>query len=162
LLIDAWAQVAPRHPDWVLRIYGDGGLRSDLQAQVDRLDITETCRLEPTSSDIAEKYADSSIFVLSSRYEGFGMVLTEAMACGLPVVSFDCPCGPKDIIRDREDGLLVANGNIQELAASIEYMITHDGERKQMAKQALVNVQRFQMEEVSQAWMRLFKTLTHK
>ena len=86
------------------------------QQRIDELGMTDSCILEHTVSNIVDKYCESSIFVLSSRFEGFGMVITEAMSCGVPPISFDCPCGPKDIIDDGKDGLLVENGNIEELA----------------------------------------------
>lgn len=79
MLIDSWALVAQKYPDWTLYIYGDGFLRAELQEQIERLGLTEKCRLEHTVNNIADKYGESSIFVLSSRYEGFGMVITEAM-----------------------------------------------------------------------------------
>ena len=121
-LIPAWQLVARKHPDWILRIYGDG-MREQLQQQIDSLGITASCILEPTVSNIVDKYCESSIFALSSRFEGFGMVIIEAMACGVPPVSFTCPCGPRDIISDGKDGLLVEDGNIEQLAEKISYLI---------------------------------------
>lgn len=153
-LVPAWEIVNRRHPEWVLKIYG-GGNREELQAQVDRLGISESCILEPSTSDIIGKYCESSIFVLSSRYEGFGMVITEAMSCGVPPVSFDCPCGPKDIISDGEDGLIVKNGNIDDLADKICYLIENDYIRKEMGKKAIVNVQRFDMDNIALQWKKL-------
>ncbi|MDD3201579.1 MAG: glycosyltransferase, partial [Bacteroidales bacterium] len=111
----------------------------------------------PSTNDIVSKYCESSIFVLSSRYEGFGMVITEAMSCGVPPVSFSCPCGPKDIISDGEDGLLVPNGDIETLAAKICYLIEHDNLRREMGRKAIVNVQRFNMENIALQWKRLFE-----
>lgn len=95
LLIESWSIVTRQHPDWKLHIYGDGVLRTSLQQQIDQAGIGQTCFLEPTTEHIADKYCESSIFVLSSRFEGFGMVITEAMACGVPPVAFACPCGPR-------------------------------------------------------------------
>ena len=77
------------------------------------------CHLNGPTADIQKEYVNSSVFAFSSRFEGFGMVLVEAMACGLPVVSFACPCGPKDIVRDGEDGFLVENGNVDDLAQQL-------------------------------------------
>lgn len=159
LLIAAWEKIAPKHKDWVLKIYGDGPLREALQAKVDAVGLSTSCILELPVKDIAAKYAESSIFVLSSRFEGFGLVMVEAMACGLPVVSFDCSCGPKDIISNHEDGILVEAGNVEELARQIAYLIEHDEIREQMGQRALENVQRYKIENIAVLWQDLFKEL---
>lgn len=158
MLINCWKIVSEKHPDWKLSIYGDG-IRMELQQQINTLNLQDTCILEHSVNNITDKYTESSIFVLSSRYEGFGMVIIEAMACGVPAVSFTCPCGPKDIIRDQEDGLLVENGNIEQLAEKICYLIEHDEIRKQMGRQAKSNVQRFMIENIGPQWENLFQEL---
>lgn len=157
-LIDAWSIVNMQHPDWVLRIYGDG-MRQQLQQQIDRLGIASSCILEHSTPDIDEKYCESSIFALSSRYEGFGMVIIEAMACGIPPVSFTCPCGPRDIIDDGKNGLLVENGNIEMLAGKICYLIENDEIRRKMGQQARIDVERFKIEQIAGQWKELFESL---
>lgn len=92
-LIPAWRKVIDKHPDWVLKIYGDGWMRYQLQCCIEELHLSENCVLEKPVSDIIVKYQESSIFVLSSRFEGMGLVIVEAMACGLPVVAYACHCG---------------------------------------------------------------------
>lgn len=99
---------------------------------------------------------------LASRFEGFGMVIVEAMACGLPVVAFDCPWGPQAIISDGEDGLLVENGNPSALAQGLIALIKDDGKRKVMSEAALRNVQRFQIEHIAQQWKFLFELINKK
>lgn len=95
---------------------------------------------------------------MSSRYEGFGLVLTEGMACGLPCVSYDCDCGPREIITHGEDGLLVDNvGDIQGLAEAMVYMIEHPEERKRMGQNAARNVQRFSIDNVMKKWEEILK-----
>ncbi|MBW9276412.1 glycosyltransferase family 4 protein [Bacteroides fragilis] len=162
LLIQSWALVSKQHPDWTLRIYGEGTLRGELQKEIERLKIDKTCILEPTVSDIVNKYYESSIFVLSSRFEGFGMVITEAMSCGVPPVAFACPCGPKDIIENGKNGILVQPENIDEMALQITKLIENEKARKEMGQQANIRSHRFQMETIVEEWKELFKTLTNK
>lgn len=156
LLIEAWRTVAEQHPDWQLRIYGSGD-RSDFNRLKEKYSLT-SLHLEGETTEITKFYCKSSIFVLSSRYEGFGMVITEAMACGVPPVSFACPCGPRDIIKDKKDGLLVENGNVKQLAEKISYLIENDDRRKEMGKQARTNVGRFRIEAIANQWKELFES----
>ena len=160
LLIETWRIVAQKHPDWNLRIYG-GGDRSDFLALKDKYHL-DTLYLEEQTPDIIRNYCRSSIFVLSSRYEGFGMVITEAMSCGVPPVSFTCPCGPRDIIDDGKNGLLVENGNIEMLAEKICYLIENDEIRRKMGQQARIDVERFKIEQIAEQWKQLFESLTLK
>ena len=122
----------------------------------------DTLYLEEQTPDIIRNYCRSSIFVLSSRYEGFGMVITEAMSCGVPPVSFTCPCGPRDIIDDGKNGLLVENGNIEMLAEKICYLIENDEIRRKMGQQARIDVERFKIEQIAEQWKQLFEGLTLK
>lgn len=159
-LIDSWALVAQKHPSWTLHIYGDGYLREELQAQTDRLGLTDACLLEHTVDNIADKYSESSLFILSSRFEGFGMVITEAMGCGVPSVSFACPCGPRDIINDGVNGLLVEDGHVEQMAEKISYLIEHEEIRREMGKQAYRDAQKYKMENIARQWKELFESVT--
>jgi len=158
LLIQAWSTVACKHPEWKLFIYGKGN-PTPYEELVRKLNLSNHVILKADTPDIIDKYRESSIFVLSSRYEGFGMVVAEAMACGVPPVSFACPCGPGDIIRDGEDGILVENGNVEQLAEKICYLIENEDIRKEMGRKACINVRRFEVEQIMFQWIKLFEEL---
>jgi len=159
LLIPAWVEVIKEHPDWCLRIYGDGWMRDLLQKQIKDLELDDSCFLEHSVSDIAEKFCESSIFVLSSRFEGFGLVIIEAMSCGLPVVSFDCPCGPKDIISEGVDGFLVPSLDINYMAKKISYLIENEEIRLKMGRQAVLKAQNYSIDIIGEKWKNLFEQL---
>lgn len=157
LLLHAWAMIEKQYPDWELAVYGMGN-RSPYERIIDECHIDRTrCHLNGPTDDIKKEYMNSSLFVFSSRFEGFGMVLIEAMACGLPVVSFDCPCGPKDIVHHNEDGLLVPSGNTTSLADALRLVICDDSLRQKMAVMAAANVKRFQLTGIARRWTILFE-----
>ena len=158
-LIEAWRLLAADFPDWKLRIYGDGHLREALQKQVDELGLTNSCILEHSVPDITSRYADSSMFVLSSRFEGFGLVIVEAMSCGLPVVSFACPCGPKDIITEGQDGFLVEEGNVEAMAQRMRQLIQDEKLRSVMGVRAMHRAEDFDMKKIGLQWINLFERL---
>lgn len=120
LLLNSWCEVIKEKPDWILKIVGGGEDEDDLKAQAAKLGITNNVIFIPPTKDVAEYFKTASIFCLSSRFEGFGMVLLEAKAFGLPVVSFDCDCGPSDLIRNNINGFLVEPNNTLELAKKIK------------------------------------------
>ena len=155
--MQAWAKVEKKCSDWELVVFGDGN-REPYEQQVNELGIDKSrCHLNGPTADIQKEYVNSSVFAFSSRFEGFGMVLVEAMACGLPVVSFTCPCGPKDIIKDEEDGLLVENGNVDALATALLKMMEDDHLRHYMSSNGIRNVQRFKTETIAEQWKVLFE-----
>ena len=160
LLLQAWAKIERQCPDWMLVVYGDGD-RAPYEQMMRNLGIdTSRCLLNGPTTDIQREYVNSSLFVFTSRFEGFGMVLVEAMACGLPVVSFACPCGPKDIVRDGEDGFLVENGNIDELVQQLMKLMVDHRLRTAFARHALQNVQRFNIEQTALRWKSVFESCT--
>lgn len=159
LLIQAWAIVALKHKDWQLDIYGSGALRPELERLVELNNLKSSILLHEATSDIYQEYLGHSIYVMSSRYEGFGLVLVEAMSCGLPCISFDCPSGPAEIIRHNENGLLVENGDIEEMANAISYLMTNEEERKRMGMEARQSVSRYSKDEIMQRWDTLFKSI---
>ncbi|MGE4332063.1 MAG: glycosyltransferase family 4 protein [Macellibacteroides sp.] len=160
LLIEAWSLVEKKHPDWKLLIFGDGD-RKLLENIINKNNL-QNCYLKHSTNDIASEFINSSIYVLSSRFEGFGMVIIEAMACGVPPIAFDCPCGPKDIIYNLKDGILVNSGDINELAEKICFLIENEDLRKNMGINARKNAERFKIEHIAEQWKLLFEELINK
>ena len=158
MLLEAWKSVSKKHPDWILNIFGEGDKES-LEEQIQKNDLLNKCFLKNTTNQIIDEYCNSSIFVLSSRFEGLPMVLAESMACGLPPVAFQCPCGPKDIIHNNQDGILVENGNISQLADKLIFLIENENIRKKMGTTARNNIQRLKIENIAKQWNNLFQEL---
>jgi glycosyltransferase involved in cell wall biosynthesis len=121
----------------------------------------KTINFKKNFKDIQTKYLDASIYAMTSRFEGFGMVLIEAMACGLPCVSFNCPHGPADIITHGEDGILVPKGGINQLAEALIELIEKEALRQEMGSKAKENVKRYLPEHIMPIWDHLFQQLVH-
>ena len=151
ILIKAWKIVNEKHPNWELVVFG-GGDKNTYQANIEALGLNSTIKLHGSINQIETQYRKSSIFVLSSRFEGLPLALMEAMTVGLPSVSFMCPCGPKDIIHDGEDGILCENGNTDMLADSICQLIENEPLRKEMGQKAAHNIQRYSIDNVMKLW----------
>ncbi len=159
MLIYAWKIVSSKYCDWILDIYGNGRLYDKLIMQINKLNLSDSCFIHTTTENISDQYINSSIFVMTSLSEGFGLVLAEAMAFGIPCVSFNCPFGPAQIIKDNEDGFLVENGNIEKLADRICFLIENEEQRKIMGCHARINIQRFSSEIIMKKWDDLFSSL---
>jgi len=160
LLIDAFAPVARAHPDWTLKIFGSGPLRDELQQQIDRLGLGARVRMMGRTRRMGDELAKASVFALSSRYEGFGMVLIEAMSAGVPVVSFDCPRGPGEIVHDGEDGFLVPAVDVPAFAAALERLVGDEALRRRLGAAALRTAARYDPETVGRRWDALLDVLT--
>ena len=158
-LIRAFSIVVKRFPEWSLDIYGEGNERRDLVSLIDSLNLSDSVHLAGNQSNIKDHLPDYSLFALSSRYEGFGLVLIEAMSGGLPVISYACPCGPKDIIRDGIDGFLVPPGDETMLAERICQLIEDERLRRKMGAAAQERAKEFSLEKVIPMWTSLFEEL---
>ena len=158
-LLQSWQLVNEKHPDWTLDIYGTISEAEKLKKLASQLNINKSVNFYSPIKNIAEKYKEASIYVMSSRYEGFGMVLTEAMAYGVPCVSFDCPYGPSDIISNGVNGFLVPNGDIPALSDKINKLIEDEPLRKSMGYKARIDVKRYLPDKIVSEWDQLFKDI---
>lgn len=163
-LIQAWqlVQHTGKFTDWKLDIFGQGEWREMLQQMIDKAELQNTVCLNRPTKQIGEEYVKSDMLVMSSNYEGFPMVMIEAMACGLPVVSFDYKCGPKDIIQPGINGLLVPNGDIQALADAMMKVMEDEAYRKMLSLNARKVVDTYSEQAVMSQWIRLFTSITAK
>ncbi|HEY6972058.1 MAG TPA: glycosyltransferase, partial [Candidatus Angelobacter sp.] len=157
--LPAFARIAGRHPDWSLTIIGQGPLRSKLEEQSKSLNLADRVRFAGEVTDPFSLLCAADLFVFSSRFEGFGMALAEAMACGLPAVSFDCPSGPAEIIRHEVDGILVPSENVNALAAALDRLMSDPEERKRLAARAPEAETRFNPEKILAQWQELLNQL---
>ena len=158
MLIDAWAMVAKIHPEWTLKIVGPGD-RKQYKEQVLRLGLENKVSCLGVSDRVYEEMAEASLYVLSSRSEGFGLVLIEAMAVGLPCVAFSCSPGPRSIVSHNRNGMLVEKNNITKMSEAICYMIDHDKDREIFSKQAMSDSKRFHLANIMNEWIILFENL---
>ncbi|WP_340313074.1 glycosyltransferase family 4 protein [Rhizorhabdus argentea] len=159
MLIDAFATIADRHPQWTLAIWGEGEARDALKRQIESYRLSERVQLRGNSRSPGDWVGQSDAFVMSSRYEGFGNALGEAMAAGLPVVSFDCDYGPSDMIDDEHDGLLVRPNNVPGLAAALDRLLSDEELRVRLGKAAATTAKRFRPRVIIGEWDRMLAEL---
>lgn len=157
LLIDAWSKIASQYPSWSVHIYGKGDA-STYQTTIHQLGIQEQITFHNPVQDIESIYQQASMLVLPSRSEGFGMVLIEAMACGVPCIAFDCPCGPRDIINDGENGFLVEPQDTEELANKIQQLIEDKELRIKLGRSAKQTAQQYLIKRIAILWKNLFES----
>jgi len=159
MLLDAFSRVADRHPQWSLQILGTGPLLEELRSQARALHLLNKVDFKGEVADPFPILRNADLFVFSSRFEGFGLALGEAMSCGVPVVSFDCPSGPSAIIRDGVDGVLVPPENVDALAAVLDRLMSDEQERQKLAACAPQVLERFGEAKILAMWQQLFDGL---
>lgn len=159
LLLAIWQKVVYDFPDWHLAIYGDKNDGMDLQKIVNELGLENQVSLYEPVENIREKYQQASFYLMTSRHEGFGNVLMEAMACGLPCIAFDCPTGPGFIINHEENGFLVPSFDHDQYAERIKELIANEDLRLQMGENAQKSTERFALDNIMQKWDELFSSL---
>ena len=155
-LVTAFSMIADKYPTWHVDIFGEGDKRSALQKQISELNLQERIVLHQPTKQIYDEYKKSQFLVLSSAYEGRPLVLIEAMACGLPCVAFNCPSGPAEIIDDGLTGLLAEDGNVVNLSQKMEWMITHETERKEMSVKARKAAEIYKPSNIMHRWETLY------
>lgn len=161
-LVDAYGPVARKHPDWQLHIYGNGPEEAALRSQVEELGLDEQVQLKGYSTDFGAALSGASIYAMASLYEGFPMVLLEAMSRGLPLVSFDCPRGPGELIDDGRNGRLVSDGDTEGLTQALLDVIEDDGVRVRMGQEALRDSHDYGIAQISQRWEELFEDVLRR
>lgn len=157
-LINAWARIDARS-GWSLRLVGDGELRDELQNQIDSLGLSESVVLGSAETDMLPVYRNADIYALTSLYEGLPMVLLEAQAASLPIVSMACKCGPRDVITDGVDGFIVPEGDVDAMADRLRLLMNDEGLRCRMGQEAYRNSDRFDRNVIMEKWRTLFEGL---
>lgn len=162
LLIEAFSLIADKCPKWHIDIFGSGEEEQSLHDLIIQKDLKDRIFIHSATDHLFEEFQNSDFFVFSSRYEGWGLVLVEAMACGIPAISFRCKYGPEDIISNEVDGLLVKDGDIQELADKIFWMISHQQQCKIMGNKARESVIKYKKDPIFQKWLTILNNLVEK
>lgn len=162
LLLTAFSKIADKYQDWQLIILGEGELRTELENKIEQLNLTRQVILPGRVSNPFPLIKQAKLFVMASRFEGFPMAHGEAMLCGVPIIATDCPSGPKELIRDGIDGILVPNQDISALTIAMESLITHKTVRKRLATAAPEVGKRFSLEKIISNWEQLIEAVITK
>jgi glycosyltransferase involved in cell wall biosynthesis len=156
-LIEIWKQLHILYPDWILDIYADGELLNVYKPQMEKMDMNVA--FHAPSCEIFQHYCESSIFMLTSVFEPFGLVLPEAMSCGLPVVTFDCDFGPREIIDDGKNGFLIPPFNVDAYVSRMSQLMDSLELRQRMGQAGISSSKRFSPEMIMPYWKHLFEEL---
>lgn len=157
ILLDAWKNVS-NDGSWVLKIIGDGSKKEELLAKISQNHINNVI-ISPFTNDIEKEYINSAIYVMSSRYEGFGLALAEAQSKGLPLITFDCPEGPAEIVGYGDYGILIENGNVQSLSNELSSLMNSVELREYWSNASLKGANRFNTREILNEWINLFEEI---
>lgn len=161
-LISAFSLIADKYLDWHVDIYGEGNEKENLLKQISESNLEGRVVIHEPTNAIYDEYKRSEMLVLCSEHEAYSLVLVEAMSCGVPCVSMDCPCGPREIIKDGVNGLLSRACDVEDLSAKIEWMIIHENERKEMGQAAREFAATRQLYVVMSEWKRLYNSFIAK
>ena len=161
-MIELWSRLHPRHPEWVLDLYGNGKEKKKIEKQIARLGLEDSVRLHPASGQIRKEMLGSSIYLMTSLFEGFPLVLAESASIGLPCVAFRCPCGPGEFIRDGVDGFTADPQDSGEWTAKVERLMEDTDLRKKMGENSREKAKDFTQELILPRWDALFKELVNK
>lgn len=156
ILIDIWSKIYSNDITWKLKIVGEGPLKDTLLYKIKEYKLEDSVILQGFNNNIEEEYKNADILVMTSKYEGFGLVLVEAQSCGLPTIAFDCPTGPKNIINDGKDGYLIEYNNINDFSKKLYKLMNDKVLRESFSKNAIENSARFNIEVVGKKWTDLF------
>nr|WP_315187566.1 glycosyltransferase family 4 protein [uncultured Flavobacterium sp.] len=158
-LLKIWKKVVEDYPDWVLEIYGKSDEKFELRELAKNLNLTENIVFHEPVQNINEKYSEASFYLMTSRFEGFGMVLIEAMAAGLPCVAYDCPCGPRNIIDNGKNGFLIQNNNEKDYINAVKTLIEDKELRIRMGETAKSVISEYNLDEIMQSWNQFFREI---
>ena len=161
-LLDIWKMVVSKRSEWHLDIVGEGPEREALKQKIENLNLTSNVTLHEATSDVLPYYTNSSIYLMTSRFEGLGIVLIEAQTCGLPIVSLDCDYGPRHIIEDGVTGKLIPYNDDNAMADAIIWLIDNPDKRQQMGIAALEASQHYKPEEIMNKWIEFFDEITNR
>lgn len=151
-LLQAFTHVAEKHPQWRLRIYGSGDHEKKIRRTMTELGLEDSVELMGQTKDVLGDLSEASVLAISSRVEGFGMTIVEAFSVGVPVVSFDCPHGPREIIEHGHDGLLVPAQDVEALGKALLSLVEDAQERERMGENALTSSARYTLDDITQRW----------
>ncbi|WKL45992.1 glycosyltransferase family 4 protein [Flavobacterium pectinovorum] len=161
LLVDLWAEISKKHPDWILTIVCVGN-SIELQEKIKSKSLDKIINLVPSTNSIEDYYIESSLYLMTSRFEGLPMVLLEAQNYGLPIVSFDCECGPREIINHKENGYIIEETNETDFVEKVSMILENETLRKEFGSNAKTNSLKFSEENIMQQWLELFKEVTNE